>query len=302
MGYIMRLIRGIGFVLFLMFFVVVISSCGDREKVMSSGEPSLESLYQSWYTLANLKPENIDYLTALQLSQEMVKRYGEEGINKLFKVLEVPDEPATVKMLAVMSLTAFVKPDWKDRLMELCKPGVEVNSRVCALTLLNLIPGEDITGYLKSLLNDPEPRVQFVVLTSLAKRNQPEGVEKLNELWDKASRPQDREHILLSIPPQRTREFLDLYRAGVTDMEISKSVRREAIITLGRFGDKSDERVLKEVMEKDTDVDMKELAQGAIDAIYSRLEHRENTSEKINTSELNSEVRSVNDSFEGNLR
>lgn len=252
---------------------VIGSSCIPKQKPGEGTGPSLDSLYHSWHTLASLKPENIDFLTALQLSQEMVRNFGDEAINKIFQVLEKPDEPPTAKMLAVMSLTPFVRPEWKDRLLPLTKPGMEVNSRVCALTLLSMIPGEDVTAYLKSLLNDEEPRVLFEVFTALAKRNQPEGINKLNELWNTATRSQDREHILLSIPPQRVTEFLNLYRDGIKDEDISKSVRREAILILGRFGGKEEESALKEVLESTIDADIKELAQDAMDAIRSRLEH-----------------------------
>ena len=281
----------------LIFASLIFSSCGSKDNTSKMGGTSFENLYQSWHTLASLKPENIDYLTALQLSQEIVRMYGDEGINKFFKVLETPEEPPSAKMLAVMCLTPFVKPEWKNRLLQLTKPEIDVNTRVCALTLLDIIPTDEITEYLKSLLNDPEPRVQFVVLTALAKRNQPEGIEKLNELWEKTTRPQDREHILLSIPPQRVKEFLNLYRAGALDMDISKSVRREAIITLGRFGSKEDEAVLKEIIEKDTDMDIKELAQGGIDAIYSRLQHTEYPATIVNTGELSSQEETLQDKF-----
>ncbi|MCX8065842.1 MAG: HEAT repeat domain-containing protein [Candidatus Hydrogenedentes bacterium] len=271
----------------LTFLVIISFSCGSKQHVEKGAQPSLESLYQSWHTLATLRPENIDYLTALQLSQEMVRNYGDDAINKIFQVLEKPDEAPTAKMLAVMSLTPFVKPEWKDKLIPLTKSNVEVNSRVCAISLLSMIPTEEITGYLKTLLNDESPRVQFVVITALAKRDQPEGINRLNELWNSFTRPQDREHILLSIPPQRATEFLHLYGEGIKDENISHSVRREAILMLGRFGGEREESVLKEVLEKSMDADIKELAQDAMDAIRGRLEHSKNLGIDAN---LNSEA------------
>ncbi|HOK09834.1 MAG TPA: HEAT repeat domain-containing protein [Candidatus Hydrogenedens sp.] len=257
-------------------------SCFKKESPNTSG-PSLDNLFQSWYTISTLQKENIDYLTALQISQEMISRYGDTAINRLFHVIEDEQEKPMAKVLAVMSLTPYLKEDWANKLIPLTTPEKEVNTRVCAINLLSLILTPDVTNHLKTLANDKEPRVRFEVLTALSKRGESEGYNKINELWDLAKdNSEQREHILLSIPPNQIPNFIHIFRLAVQDEQITKSVRREALINLGRFGKEEDIDILNKVVEKESEGELRELAQSAIDAINARIQHSTSSSNSSN--------------------
>ncbi|MGC9054919.1 MAG: hypothetical protein ACP5KS_13670, partial [Candidatus Hydrogenedens sp.] len=121
-------------------------SCLPKEKQKEeSAKPSLNDLYQAWYTQTTLKRENIDYQTTLALSSQIISLYGEEGINKIFFVLENQQEKPIAKYLAVMALTPYLKENWAEKLLSLIEPDKEVNTRVCAISLLSLIQTPEVT-------------------------------------------------------------------------------------------------------------------------------------------------------------
>jgi len=258
-----------------LLLVTTYFSCSPKQKQTSEiPKPSLNDLYQAWYTQTTLQKENIDYQTTLSISSQMVSLYGQEAIDKFFAILENQQEKPLAKYLAVMALTPYLKEDWSEKLRSLTESDKEVNTRVCALALLSLIQNSEVTDHLKKFVNDPEPRVQFEVLTALAKRGEPEGVQQIQSLWDKSGEsPDKREHILLSIPPSEVPNFLTLYRASAKDEDLSLTVRREAIMQLGRYSkDKEDIDVLKSILDTEIDNSIKELSQSAMDAINSRIQ------------------------------
>ncbi|HOQ33677.1 MAG TPA: HEAT repeat domain-containing protein [Candidatus Hydrogenedens sp.] len=250
-------------------------SCSPKEKQKEQiSKPSLNDLYQAWYTQTTLRRENIDYQTTLDLSSQIISLYGEEGINKIFSVLENQQEKPLAKYLAVMALTPYLKEDWATKLLPLTEPDKEVNTRVCAISLLSLIQTPEVTSHLKKYINDPEPRVQFEVLTALAKRGEPEGIQQIQSLWDKAKdSPDKREHILLSIPASEIPSFLPLFRESAKDEQLTLTVRREAIMQLGRYGkEKEDVDTLKSILDTEIENSIKELVQSALDAVNARLQ------------------------------
>jgi len=256
-------------------FLCLTFSCTSKEKQPAQVvKPSLNDLYQAWYTQTTLQKENIDFQTALTISSQMISLYGEEAINKIFNVLENPQEKPLGKYLAVMSLTPYLKGNWADRLRSLTGPDKEVNTRVCAIALLSLIPTPEVTAHLKEMVNDPEPRVQFEVLTALAKRGEPEGIQQIGKLWELSKdSPEKREHIILSIPPSEVQNFLPFFREAARDEQITPTVRREAITQLGRYGKyQEDIDTLKSIVDKEIQANLKELAQSALDAVNARLQ------------------------------
>ncbi len=256
-------------------FCLIFSCTPKKEQPSRSANPSLNDLYQAWYTQTTLQKENIDFQTALTISSQMISLYGEEGINKIFNVLANPQEKPLGKYLAVMSLTPYVKENWVDRLRPLTEPDKEVNTRVCALALLSLIQTPEVTAHLKKMINDPEPRVQFEVLTALAKRGEPEGIQQIGKLWDSSiDSPEKREHIILSIPPAEVQKFLPLFREAAKDEQIAPTIRRDAITQIGRYGKhQEDIDTLKSIVDKEIQSDLKELAQSALDAVNARFQN-----------------------------
>lgn len=273
-------LRGNTSPLVFMLIVTTFFSCTPREK-QTDGQtkPSLNDLYQVWYTQTTLQKENIDYQTTLTISSQMINLYGEEAINKILGVLENQQEKPLAKYLAVMALTPYLKEEWFERLHPLTEPDKEVNTRVCALALLSLIPKPEVTDHLKKLINDTEERVRFEVLTALAKRDEPEGIQQIQSLWDSAKdSPDRREHILLSIPPSKVSHFLHLFRASAQDDNLSLTIRRESIMQLGRYGkDKEDADTLKHILDTEIDNSIKELVQSALDAVNARMQNSPNS-------------------------
>lgn len=250
-------------------------SCSPKEQQKEQiSKPSLNDLYQAWYTQTTLRRENIDYQTTLDLSAQIISLYGEEGINKIFSVLENQQEKPLAKYLAVMALTPYLKEDWATKLLPLIEPDKEVNTRVCAISLLSLIQTPEVTNHLKKYINDTEPRVQFEVLTALAKRGEPEGIQQIQSLWDKAKdSPDKREHILLSIPASEIPSFLPLFRESAKDEQLSLTIRREAIMQLGRYGKGNEDiETLKNILDTEVENSIKELVQSALDAVNARLQ------------------------------
>ncbi|HOV33459.1 MAG TPA: HEAT repeat domain-containing protein [Candidatus Hydrogenedens sp.] len=260
--------------LIIVSFCLTFSCTPKKEQPSETANPSLNDLYQAWYTQTTLQKENIDFQTALTISSQMISIYGEEGINKIFNALANPQEKPLGKYLAVMSLTPYVKENWLDRLRPLTEPDKEVNTRVCALALLSLIQTPEVTAHLKKMINDSEPRVQFEVLTALAKRGEPEGIQQIGKLWESSREsPEKREHIILSIPPIEVRNFLHLFREAAKDEQITPTVRREAITQIGRYGkNQEDIDTLKSIVDKEIEGNLKELAQSALDAVNARLQ------------------------------
>ncbi len=253
----------------------IVFSCKPEQQSNETTKPALNDLYQAWYTQTTLQKENIDYQTTLSLSAQMISLYGEEAINKIFSVLENQQEKPLAKYLAVMALTPYIRENWGGKLFPLTEPDKEVNTRVCALALLSLIQTPEVTNHLKKLANDSEERVQFEVLTALAKRGEPEGIQRIQSLWEKSKdNPDKREHILLSIPSTEIPNFLPLFRESAQDTQLSLTVRREAIMQIGRYGKSSeDEDVLKKILDTDIDNSIKELTQSALDAVHARMEN-----------------------------
>lgn len=262
---------------FLLLIVVTMTffTCGTKEKQNEGSlKPSLNDLYQAWYTQTTLQRENIDYQTTLAISSQMISLYGEEAINKILGVLENQQEKPLAKYLAVIALTPYLRENWSEKLLPLTEPDKEVNTRVCALSLLSLIQKPEITNHLKKFVNDTEERVRFEVLTALAKRGESEGIQHIQSLWDNAKdSPDKREHILLSIPPSEIPHFLHLFRESAQDNNLSLTVRRESIMQLGRYGkDKEDADTLKHILDTDIENSIKELAQSALDAVNARMQ------------------------------
>lgn len=262
--------------LIICLLIINFFSCSSKENQKEeTAKPSLNDLYQAWHTQTTLQRENIDYQTTLAISSQMISLYGDEGINKIMGVLENQQEKPMAKYLAVMALTPYIKENWVDKLRPLIEPDKEVNTRVCSLALLSLIQTSEVTNLIKKYMNDPESRVQFEVLTALAKRGEPEGIQQIQSLWvSSKDSPDKREHILLSIPPSKISDFLPLFRESAKDEQLSLTVRREAIMQIGRYGkDKEDIDVLKNILDTEIESSIKELVQSALDAVSARIQN-----------------------------
>ncbi len=135
--------------IYLFVFILIAKTffaCSPKEKQTGGqAKPSLNDLYQAWYTQTTLQRENIDYQTTLAISSQMISLYGEEAINKILSVLENQQEKPLAKYLAVMALTPYLKEEWFERLRPLTEPDKEVNTRVCSLALLSLIQKPEVS-------------------------------------------------------------------------------------------------------------------------------------------------------------
>jgi HEAT repeat protein len=227
-------------------------------------------LLRAWKELPKAGRDSMDLQTASELTAQLAA-LGPEHLGALIDVIADPQGGAVAKVMAVICLTPYAGPDFVPRLMPLTETGQEVTTRACAINLLSLLPQPEVQDRLRALADDPERRVRLEALTALIKQGDTQPAARLDTFWkDPETTPQEREHMVLTVPESAAASYLSVFNEAVVDGSLAPAARRQAAKMLGRFGDASALDALRTCAENDPDPDLRALAQSGVEAIQSR--------------------------------
>lgn len=247
----------------------LLAACGGQEPVIQT---TPVNYMQDWMALAKAGFANLDVQSAITITQRLAES-GPDGLNPIVEVLGDPAGDPVAKVLAVICLTSQINPAMQPRLMEFTQEDKEVTTRACSTHLLGLLKTPEAEKRLKELFNDKERRVWVEASLMLIKRGDAEALTRVRTLWtDPEMSARDKTQLILMIPNVHVKEYLDIFKAVMSDMSLEANARIRAATVLGHLGDASIIDVLNMAAEKDTDNEVRALAKSAADAIKARAQ------------------------------
>lgn len=251
--------------------LILSAGCGPQQAGAPAPQPATaEELLRAWKELPKAGRDSMDLQTASELTAQLAA-LGPEHLVALIDIIADPQSGAVAKVMAVICLTPYAGPDFVPRLMPLTETGQEVTTRACAVNLLSLLPQPEVLDKLRLLADDPERRVRLEALTALIKQGDTQPVARLDTFWkDPAATPQEREHMVLTVPETAAASYVGIFKEAVLDATLAPAARRHAAKMLGRFGGEGALDALRSCAEKDPDPDLRALAQSGVEAIQSR--------------------------------
>lgn len=207
-----------------------------QETKVAEGISSGTSLMEQWTAVAAMDPKTMDLHKGFMLAQQMAAPGG-EGLEGIFAVLADPEQPASAKMLAVVSLGTHVKKEDFNRLKELTAPDKDIATRGCAAHLIGSIETPEAFDLLKQLSQDEALHVRKVAILVLMRKGDGKAVEDAAKLWFlPEAADADRTEIIYGFPEIFAADHLDLFADALARTGLEEAVHYHALQILKTHG------------------------------------------------------------------
>jgi len=258
---------------------LVICSCGSPQdtpapQVLDSPKrvESTSDPLEQWNAISDGVLAEMNIEQAMDLVRQLAEQ-GAEKLDPIFAVLESSEKSPSAKVLAVISLSPYIKENHLDRLLALTKADKDATTRGCAINLLALITTPAADQRIKELLNDPDSHVSKESALVLLRRDDTAAVEKAVALWkDPSTEDKDRNEIVLAFPTSRAKDHLFIYEDAVCNTGIDYIARSHAINILGMLGNRNSLAKIDACLASEQSPQVKQLLESAKKAIQSREE------------------------------
>lgn len=265
--------------------VALIGCGGSDDEFDPETQARIDALVAEWQELladaeTNLRNERYGHI----VMELMQLGYGD--FSPMIEVLEDPDSDAYARIAASNSLSVALPYDRDgslitNRLIPLAGPDHDPVTRALVLQLLADGQPARFVDLFRTHRDDPDMRVRLACFSGLVQAGESEGVEAVLELLHAPDTPiQGRDwavQTLLEGPPLE--DMTPLVEA-MSDVDLSESTRRAAILAVGRSGDPARLDALHALAESGTLTDPLQLA---VDTAIAALEEQAATSANAGT-------------------
>ncbi len=256
--------------------VALIGCGGNDDEFDSETQARIDALVAEWRELIADAEANLDNERYGHIIMELMQ-LGYSDFSPMIEVLEDPDSDIYARIAASNSLGVALPYDEDgslitNRLTPLAAPDHDPVTRAIVLQLLADGQPARFVDLFRTHRDDPDMRVRLACFSGLVQAGESEGVEAVLELLHAPDTPiQGRDwavQTLLEGPPLE--DMTPLVEA-MSDVDLSESTRRAAILAVGRSGDPAHLDALHALAASGTLTDPLQLA---VDTAITALEEQ----------------------------
>jgi HEAT repeat protein len=257
------------------------------------GNADMDILFARWEALAEAPADELDFQQALSYTMALAEA---DELDRILNVLGDIDANPKAKVLAVVSLSAFLSHGMVDQVLALTQPGHETTTRAGAAKLLGTMllshmrppavegmitppTEEDLTAArarLRELASDEEHKVRFTAATLLARVGDEAALDQLVTLWHaEETDANERMELVYSLPQESGETFKEIFKQAAVDTTLDPEVRQRALVELGLTNDPELTPFLDEVSASDPDAGVRAQAKIFAEGIRAQAQDRQ---------------------------
>lgn len=227
-------------------------------------------LVDLWKEILPNAEENMTAPAYFLVADELAK-FGPGAFMPLVEIVGDDSYSPRQRVVTVEVLKLNVSPVMIPRLKQFTAKEFDGTTRASAVFLLGLMPNEDLSPFLRTLVDDEERRVAFAAKLGLGNANDPDILEQLRALyWDEDLSSEEKIQIVRLLSVKAKPVDVDLLAHAVNNEEFAEFERAEVAHALGQIGHPDAIPALETCADASSSEALRTVAEAAIAAIQER--------------------------------